>query len=246
MPAPRKFPEWLIAEERQRRIHDSRLAPDKIPGWVPFMVLVMAQRLLAGDPDNAALILRLATDPRMKTVWDRLTRAQPTTHNLSKWTALIDDGTAPYPDVGFDPIGVFFSHAYFFARLSLSAGRATFVDVQIISCQIEAMRLRAAAAQLRKFNDESVSCHIQHIEEAAKFYDKKVAETEKLKEALAPAYIKRDHGRLRARGYVRMLAVEAKHLFGEIGYRTIATTAAVALAKEITHRQVTKWCASLD
>ena len=58
--------------------------------------------------------------------------------------------------------------------------------------------------------------------------------------------VERIHGNQEARAYVRMLAVEARRLFGKTHRRTLATVSSVALMKKITDVHVRKWCASLD
>ena len=44
-----------------------------------------------------------------------------------------------------------------------------------------------------------------------------------------------------ARAYVLELSGLTSELFGEISYKTVATTASVALQRPITQRQVRKW-----
>jgi hypothetical protein len=48
------------------------LAPSTFPKWLPRAVALEAQRILSADTADAAIALRLATDERMKPVWQRL------------------------------------------------------------------------------------------------------------------------------------------------------------------------------
>jgi hypothetical protein len=54
------------------------LAASTIPGWLPPVVMDEAQRILCTDLDvDSGLVLRLATDKRMKPVWDELKKRDP-------------------------------------------------------------------------------------------------------------------------------------------------------------------------
>src|SRR5262249_5359925 len=126
----------------------------------------------------------------------------------------------------------------------------------------QAKQLRASAAVLRglhlvpgkankvlRFGDlskEHADIHANRIEGAANFCDEIVDAIAYLK-AVNPLIVKRDHGNLQARGYVRMLATEAHKLFGKRAlYRTLARVASVAMEKEVDHEQVKKWCVSSE
>ena len=72
------------------------------------------------------------------------------------------------------------------------------------------------------------------IEHVAIFCDTVTGLFTRLKAVQTPLVVKRNYGSRQARGYVRMLAIEARKLFAKPAlYRTLATVASVALMKEI-------------
>jgi len=50
------------------------LAPTSFPKWLPPAVALEAQRILNTESADAALVRRLATDPRMKLVWREISK----------------------------------------------------------------------------------------------------------------------------------------------------------------------------
>jgi hypothetical protein len=88
--------------------------------------------------------------------------------------------------------------------------------------------------------------HARQIADAAKFCDETAAELTRLEAVHAPLVVYRNHGHREARGYVRMLAVETRKLFGAKLYGTLANVASVALNKEagreVTPKQAENWC----
>jgi hypothetical protein len=227
-------------------------APSELPKWLPTSVAVMADRIrnkgigLWLGPADEALVQRLATDERMEKVWRELSRHKSAKPARSKFLSTLDIE----PPEDCDPLAEFYYCAYVIAWLGPVAGTLAGRDADIASWKLQAARLRDSAENLIKlsaqFPDPDAKRHVECIEAAAKFCDENAAEFEKLKSAEAPLIVKRDHGNRDARGYVRMLAVEARRLFGMRGDRTLATAASVALAKRISHTQVRKWCTSLD
>jgi len=57
------------------------LAP---PNWLPSAVVHEAQRLLSVESIDAALVIRLATDGRMRSVWREVTRHNKQGHTRSE------------------------------------------------------------------------------------------------------------------------------------------------------------------
>ena len=92
---------------------------------------------------------------------------------------------------------------------------------------------------------EQFNTHHDNIEKAAKFYDEIAGALIKVKTAEAPLVINKDFGNRDTRGYVRMLATETRKLFGLTLIRSLATTASVALMKEVRPKQVRNWTQSL-
>ncbi len=234
------------------------LAPPTFPKWLPSDVGLEARRILRiAKTADADLVIRLATDKRMEMVWRVLTKCEP--HECPQPSAmanlLSERADTPLPD-NPDALTLFFWCAYSLAWAGVVAGTVARQNLPIALYQLEASRLRLSAANLRKLKlrygvqihagGQFADFHTRGIEEAAKFCDEHVDVFIKLKASQAPTVVKRDHGNNEARGYVRMLAVEARDLFGKTAlYRTLAKVASVALKKKITDNQVRKWCDSL-
>jgi hypothetical protein len=227
------------------------LAPATFPKWLPPSVKIEAERILGGGHADEALVLRLATDGRMQRVWRELPKhKRPHPQIREAWTTLMDNRVDVSPPQDVDVHALFFWCAYTIASLGVAAGIDDGLDKPIAKYLLVANGLRLAAARLRSFwlRGEPVSAdiHIENIEAAAHFYKRVVDELIELKTITAPLVVKRDHGNREARGYVRMLAIETRDLFGSTLYRTLATVASVALMKDVKASQVTKWCQSLD
>jgi hypothetical protein len=236
------------------------LAPPTIPEWLPLAVMDEAQRILFADLDaDTELVFRLATDKRMKPVWDELKKE---IHKLAARSVLeacashaIAPREAPLSSLTDRDacLALVFWYAYAFAFMKPQVGKFSSRDVPITRCQAEAAALRLSAIRLwgldlspaRNFLppelSEQFSAHIDNIEEAAKFYDEIAGALIKVKTAEAPLVISKDYGNRDTRGYVRMLATEIRKLFGRTFTRSLARTASVALMKEVSPNQVRKW-----
>jgi hypothetical protein len=153
---------------------------------------------------------------------------------------------------------LFFWFAYAFAFMRVSVETVSSRDLPIARCRCEASALRHSAARLKqlKLNPDAGSWlpadileefdgFAYNIKEAARFYDEIAEALIKIKAAEAPLVVSKDYGNRDARGYARVLATETRKLFGTTLIRTLATTASVALSKEITPVQVRKWVESL-
>jgi hypothetical protein len=232
------------------------LAPS-FPEWLPSSVAHEAQRILSSGTADTALVLRLATDERMRSVWNELARHKPDHPCMSEtWTTLMSDRVDVPPPPEADALPLFFWCAYTIASLGPSIGTISLQDLPIKKYQHVAAGLRWAAAEMRalklkypeivRCGDQFSDIHAEQIKRAAEFCDENIAMLSKLKAAQAPLVVRRDHGNQEARGYVRMLAVETQNLFGRSGYRTLATVTSVALTEDVTSTQVRKWCDSFD
>jgi len=89
--------------------------------------------------------------------------------------------------------------------------------------------------------EQFADIYASNIEEAAKFFDEIEAALANLKAAEAPLVVNKNYGNRDTRGYVRMLATETRKLFGMTLTRSLATTASIALMKEVSPNQVRKW-----
>jgi hypothetical protein len=232
------------------------LAPPTFPEWLPPTVALEAQRILNADTADAALVLRLATEKQMDAVWRVLKKCEPLERPQPSALADLMNERADVPlPPDPDALTLFFWCAYTLAWLGVAVGHISSNDLPIALYRLEASRLRLSAANLRKLKlqygvqvEEGwyTDDHIRHIEDAAKLCDENADVFGKLKAAEAQMVVERVHGNREERAYVRMLAVEARKLFGKPAlYRTLATVASVALMKRVTDVQVRKWCASL-
>src|SRR5262245_244504 len=255
------------AHERQVRENCSlarkaiaMLAPPAIPEWLPPAVTDEAYRILWDDLNaDAKLVLRLATDKRMKPVWDELKKE---THKLAARSVLeacASHTIAPREALlsGLTDrdasLTLFFWYAYAFAFMEPKAAKISSRDLPIADCRLQAARLRLSALVLWKLDlspardfltaglSEQFNIHHDNIERAAKFYDEIAGALIKVKTAEAPLVVSKDYGNRDTRGYVRMLATETRKLFGKTLTRSLARTASVALMKDVSPNQVRKW-----
>jgi len=239
------------------------LDPTSLPKWLPPAVMDEAQRILFDDLDaDADLILRLTTDKRMKPVWDELKKDAyklPARFVLKTCAshALVPRETPRSSLTDRDAaLTLFFWYAYAFALMRPSVGTISSRNLPIADCRLQAARLRLSAARLRglylipaearvllpwDITEQFADIYASNIEEAAKFFDEIEAALANLKAAEAPLVVNKNYGNRDTRGYVRMLATETRKLFGMTLTRSLATTASIALMKEVSPNQVRKW-----
>jgi hypothetical protein len=228
------------------------LAPT-FPEWLPAAVALEAQRLLSLDLEiaDAALVRRLAMDPRMKSVWRELSDLK---FGRPKLEAPIIDLRPPLSDQLTDheaALVLLFWYAYFFARFPTTVATISEHDALLASCEDTAKQLRDAATVLRELPSKLSRCELlqigdlspqfgdiyaKSVEEAARFCDEATAEIIKQK-AIDPLVVDRPGHHRAARGYILNMA-------GQIGkplYGTLATIASVAVDCSVTKQQVIDW-----
>lgn len=229
------------------------LAPS-LPAWLPTAVADEARRILEYTEDPA-LVIRLATDNRMKRVWAALSKLKFVRPELDEEVlgmrgALLDDQLTDQEAA----LTMFFWCAYAFARRPIALVTISELDTLLASCEDTAKQLRNSAATLRAlpcklsgsegFEVKDVEqwvaeSHAKQIEEAAEFCDGAVEKIIRLKgfEGLDPRVVDRPGQYRAARSYVRHLAAQiSKPLYG-----TLAAIASVALDHPITKEQVIEW-----
>jgi hypothetical protein len=235
------------------------LAPPTFPKWLPTEVAIEADRIISAGTADDDLVIRLATDKRMEWVWRVLKKCDQVSDRpqlSDAWTlmnAVMGEVDVRLPEDNPDALSLFFWCAYTIASLKPKAGTFSRFDLPIAEYKREAANLRLSAATLRRLDFQYSAWgqslahrYIKQIEKAANYCDTYAALLTNLKVAQAPLVIERNYGNQEARGYVRMLAVETRKLFGMTARRTLARVASVALMKEVTNIQVRKWCDSLD
>ena len=134
----------------------------------------------------------------------------------------------------------------------VKVGTAAEVDALVATYRKTAAQLRASAKVLNDLHLapslKNISLqfgvfaepHVDHIEDAAKFCDAIADDFTKLK-ASDPLIVGQDFGRGVARGYVHLLAIETRSLFGLLMAGTLAKVASVALMKDIKASDVRNW-----
>ena len=81
----------------------------KFPEWLPSEVDIEAWRILSTGTADDDLVLRLATDKRMKEVWKVLRRCKPAPGpHLSEWMRLMSVRVNVPPPEETDALALFF------------------------------------------------------------------------------------------------------------------------------------------
>jgi hypothetical protein len=166
------------------------LAPTSFPEWLPPAVALEAQRILDTESADAALVHRLATDPRMKSVWRELSKLK---FELPELGAPIFNLRPPPCDQLTDQeaaLVLLFWYAYFFARFPITVATLSEHGALLASCGDTAKKLRDAAATLRELPSKLSRCEVleigdlssqfgnifaKNVEEAAQFCDEAIA-----------------------------------------------------------------------
>jgi hypothetical protein len=173
------------------------------PKWLPMEVQIEAERILDSGHADEALVLRLATDKRMKFVWRELEKCKQVSGCLSDWIALMNDRVDVQLPQDADALALFFWCAYTIAWLGAEVGTVSVHDLPIAQYQAVAAGLRYSAAKLRELRlrhgvqaedhrwrwssgDGPWDMHIREIEEAAKFCDENVEAFTEVKAAESP------------------------------------------------------------
>ena len=229
------------------------LAPS-FPAWLPEAVADEARRILEHTKDPA-LVVRLATDSRMKRVWAELSKHKFDRPHLDKSVLRLG---GPLLDARLTDqeaaLTMFFWWAYARARAPIALITISELDALLASCESIARELRKSAADVRALPDRlsgsemleiqdiehgHAEYHARNMERAAKFYEGAIAKIVQLKavEGLDPRVVDRPGQYRPARSYVRHLATNiSKPLYG-----TLATIASVALDHPISKEQVIEW-----
>ena len=229
------------------------LAPS-FPAWLPPAVANEARRILEYTK-YPALVIRLATDIRMKRVWAELLKHKFNRPHLDKWALrmrgpLLDDRLTDQEAT----FTMFFWWACARVHAPIALSTISELDTLLASCESIARELRKSAADVRALPDKlsgsefletrdmehgTAEYHAKNMERAAKFYDGAIAKIIQLKavEGLDPRVVDRPGKYRPARSYVRHLATN----IGKPLYATLATVTSVALDCTITKEQVIEW-----
>ena len=134
------------------------LAPTIFPEWLPPVVAEEAEKLAQDRPEDEELLRRLATDPRMESVWREIKEHNSSEHiDWEQWsrnerrpTGLSNEDIA---------LKLTFRRAFFIAMHAIHE-KSIIVTIAehkalIDSYEQQAARLRAEAAKLRERGDAS-------------------------------------------------------------------------------------------
>jgi len=235
------------------------LAPTIFPEWLPPVVTEEAEELAQNRPEDEELLRRLATDPRMESVWREIKK-----HNSSEpidWERWSSNERKPKGLSNEDiALKLTFRYAFFIALHAIHE-KSTIVTVAehkalVDSYEQQAARLRAEAAKLRERGDASRATWIwRAYEEHAEAVERAAARCEREAAylmAVDPAHpdtpvIERDKGWRREMSFADMLTTEVMQpLYGTPLYGTVATVINVALAKSsVEARHVRDWLKGL-
>jgi hypothetical protein len=194
--------------------HDTRACGPALPAWLPPPVrsrVLWFEKLLRPLKSDLAILHRLATDSRMRPVWRELARHKATDK------ALVE----------------FFDCAFQRARFSY------FVSTRKDRAALAAAWTRTAkscrqSSFIERWNPELSSA----LDRAAEYFEELAREEGNTD---SPLVVKRHSVDGRGRAYVRVLGDHTRKLFSSPLYRTVATTASVALQQEIGPQQVRDW-----
>jgi hypothetical protein len=223
-------------------LHASALDPPalEIPAWVPppvrSCVLHLVKQLTADFPDvpamvrqhttqqnlpAVAIVLRLATSPEMRNVWRELERRQRRQRRHAPDKALEGFIVVAWINACAPPsVETPKDRAALAAPLSSAAERCRWAHRHDRGVRRDPELARALL---------SVA---DYFEECAR----KV-----IRCRYSPLIVKHRHKDDQARAYVRVLGDHTRTLFGSALYRTVATTASVALQQKIDWQQVRQW-----
>jgi hypothetical protein len=206
-------------------------APDRRtiepPDWLPVAVrshVLLIHKLFADMPaefhatmPEFATLHRLATDSRMKRVWKELLRHKPQ-----------DNALVEFFDCAFH-------RARFPHLVTTPRDRAA-----------QAKPWAEAAELCRWTREHDITARmdpglIAALDVVAQHFGKGARREGNLD---SPLVVKHHYGDDVARAYVRVLSQVTRELFGTTLFRTVATTASVALGRKIDGRQVRNWTKS--
>ena len=124
------------------------------PAWLPTAIANEARRILeyAKDPAGAALVIRLATDIRMKRVWVELSKLKFDRPHLDKLKLVLKLGGPLLDDRLTDQeaaLTLFFRWACVRARAPIALITISELDALLASCESIARELRKSAADSR-------------------------------------------------------------------------------------------------
>jgi hypothetical protein len=221
-----------------------------IPTWVPTAVADFARNVLAPTPQgplracppplanpSRTILIRLLTDPRMRSVWAELTRKERRTGRFlhpSRLERFAEASERQDRTIGVLPCLVLWP---FMHGVLPTARVRRDVDKHRAEAREMACRLREWAAREGAVERYGCLVRAKKLEDAAAVLDEIAAGGE----ARCFAVVDRDRGSLEARGLAMWIADSCEMLFGSPLPSVIATMTSVAMDCEVSAQQVRDW-----
>jgi hypothetical protein len=215
---------------------------EEIPNWVPASVKTLAVR---GSWFDDELVRRLVTDPKMKSVWQYLRRAQPMdseTADSKMIQELLRVSETPI-SVPEQTCAVFF--LYVVNELCPPKAVRIRQDIEnlVTPWRSAAEQCRSAISRLSSSANTEL---LKALSQTAEYFESEVTFAEV--HANSPYTLKRRSGTQEdnsVRGRVRALAAITYPLYGSFQYGVLASVATVALQKNVIPGNVRNWCSDL-
>ncbi len=215
---------------------DSLREPITLPSWLPPAVAKQVRRIEARDcpAEQRAILLRLATDTRLRGVWSELTRCKrpgggffhPAKPRLDK-LALTQD------EVQAEALGELFHFVFCAARDRVEVSKPEDVAPLKAKLHERARVLREIADDMAPMADPLAAADAVVLRRVADWQEDCVA---LLRPPSDPMTIHNDRGDRVVRGGPIIIAVWLRETFGKQLDRTAATLAAVALGQKTSER----------
>jgi hypothetical protein len=222
----------------------ARPAFPEIPQWVPPIVASFARDMRVTDPHHRQILVRLATDPRMRNVWLQLVKRDRKTGRFCQ-PALI-----PSPEL----VGAAAERQNWAMTLLFSLAFGYAVSPPSVTLRRELENLRAQKQELaRKLREQAEEQYeIEHafgVEDDGSRAEKLDAAAEALEKMAEDAgsgciVVERDRGLGEPHALAVRIAERCQWLFGSPLYTVTATFTSVALDAQVSDRQVREWWSS--
>jgi hypothetical protein len=222
----------------------------EIPTWVPPAFADLARDVLAPTPQgrrracppplvdpSRTILIRLLTDPRMRSVWAELTRKERRTGRFlhpSRLERFAEASERQHRTMGVLICSVLWPLGH---GVPSTARLRRDVDKDRAEAREMARKLREWAAREGAIERYGWLVRAKKLEDAAEALDVIAAEAE----ARCFAVVDRDRGSLEARGLAMWIADSCEMLFGSPPPSVIATMTSVALDCEVSAEQVRDW-----
>ena len=231
----------LLAETSGRAEGEARSGfPVEIPEWVPPCIERYASEYY-GDPRQPpefnAIVVRLTTDPRMRTVWTHLTRRK-------RWTAA---SSSRQDEVQLDKRPRQATRICAAPTLSLVLEVALSRPRALLRREVEEAKKKYRALASEAWATADMLAYLEEIGEANFGQAKILSEAGGVyyrlscKDLPGDIVVERDRDNRETRAVATAIAGTCVMLFGEALHKVTAALTAVALDRPVEHREVRQW-----